>query len=137
VVWLKAPAAPHIEVYHYGNPAMVGAMLKSPYLKLAAQDIAVLESNPAARQRCVGHLSGQNAQDFLSPTESEFASQFDSRYTELVVQTIVAATTACSSGTLHDTGVLSHDLCEGPRQHNMTRTACGRCTCTTASTSSG
>jgi hypothetical protein len=58
LAWLKVPAAPHIEVYHSANPAMVGAMLRSPYFKLAAQDIAVLENDPAARQRCVGSSLG-------------------------------------------------------------------------------
>ena len=49
--WLQVSAAPHIEVYQFGNPAGVAALLKSPYFKLAPEDIAVLESNPAVRQR--------------------------------------------------------------------------------------
>ena len=49
--WLKVPAAPHIEVYHYGNPATIAAELKSPYFKLAPEDIAVLENDPGKRQR--------------------------------------------------------------------------------------
>jgi hypothetical protein len=48
---LKVSAAPHIDVYHMGNPAAVAAALKSPYFKLAPEDIAVLESDPAVRQR--------------------------------------------------------------------------------------
>ena len=51
LAWLKVPVAPHIEVFHYGNPATVAAKLKSPYFKLAPEDIAVLESDPAVRQR--------------------------------------------------------------------------------------
>ena len=50
-LWLKVPTAPHIEVYQFGNPATIAAMLKSPYFKLAPEDIAVLEGNPAVRQR--------------------------------------------------------------------------------------
>ena len=49
--WLKVSAAPHIEVYQFGNPATVAALLKSPYFKLALEDTAVLEGNPAVRQR--------------------------------------------------------------------------------------
>ena len=51
LAWLKVSAAPHIEVYQWGNTAMVAAILKSPYFKLAPEDIAVLEGNPALRQR--------------------------------------------------------------------------------------
>ena len=51
LAWLKVPAAPHIEVYRYGNPATVAAQLKSPYFKLAPEDIAVLENDPGKRQR--------------------------------------------------------------------------------------
>jgi hypothetical protein len=51
LAWLQVTAAPHIEVYQFGNPATVAAMLKSPYFKLAPQDIATLESDPAVRQR--------------------------------------------------------------------------------------
>ena len=51
LAWLKVTAAPHIEVYRYANPATVAAKLKSPYFKLAPEDIAVLELDPAVRQR--------------------------------------------------------------------------------------
>jgi len=51
LAWLKVPAAPHIEVFHYGSPVMIAAMLKSPYFKLALEDIAVLENDPGTRQR--------------------------------------------------------------------------------------
>ena len=51
LAWLKVPAASHIEVYQFGNPAGVAALLKSPYFKLAPEDIAVLEGNPAVWQR--------------------------------------------------------------------------------------
>jgi hypothetical protein len=36
---------------HFGNPLAVAACLKSPYFKLAPEDIAVLEGDPAVRQR--------------------------------------------------------------------------------------
>jgi hypothetical protein len=51
IAWLKASAAPHIEVYHFGNPLQVAALLKSPYFQLAPEDISVLESDSAVRQR--------------------------------------------------------------------------------------
>jgi hypothetical protein len=51
LAWLKVSAAPHIEVYYFGSPAAVAALLKSPYFKLAPDDIAVLEGDPAVRQR--------------------------------------------------------------------------------------
>ena len=51
LAWLKVTAAPHIEIYQFGNPLTVAAKLKSPYFKLAPEDIAVLESDPAVRQR--------------------------------------------------------------------------------------
>ena len=51
LAWLKVSAAPHIEVYQFGSPATIAAMLKSPYFKLAPEDIAVLEGDPAVRQR--------------------------------------------------------------------------------------
>ena len=51
LAWLKASAAPHIEVYHFSNPLQVAALLKSPYFQLAPEDIGVLESDPAVRQR--------------------------------------------------------------------------------------
>ena len=44
LAWLKVSAAPHIEVYQFGSPAGVATLLKSPYFKLAPEDIAVLES---------------------------------------------------------------------------------------------
>ena len=51
LAWLKVSAAPHIEVYYYGSPAGIAALLKSPYFQLAPEDIGVLESDPAVRQR--------------------------------------------------------------------------------------
>ena len=51
LAWLKVPAAPHIEVYHYGSPATVATQLKSSYFKLAFEDIAALENDPGKRQR--------------------------------------------------------------------------------------
>ena len=51
IAWLKVTAAPHIEVWHFGNPAGAAAWLKSPYFKLAPEDIAVLKLDPAVRQR--------------------------------------------------------------------------------------
>jgi hypothetical protein len=51
LAWLKVSAAPHIEVFHYGSPAGIAALLKSPYFKLAPEDIAVFEGDLAMRQR--------------------------------------------------------------------------------------
>ena len=51
LAWLKVTAAPHIDVWRHSNPAVIAAALKSPYFKLAPQDIAVLELDPAVRQR--------------------------------------------------------------------------------------
>ena len=51
LAWLKVTAAPHMEVYQFGNPAAIAMQLKSPYFKLAPKDIAVLESDPTMRQR--------------------------------------------------------------------------------------
>jgi hypothetical protein len=51
LAWLKVSAAPHIEVYQFGNPATIAVLLKSPYFKLAPEDIVVLEGDPAVRQR--------------------------------------------------------------------------------------
>jgi hypothetical protein len=51
LAWLKVPAALHIEAFRYGNPASVATQLKSPYFKLAPEDIAVLETDDGKRQR--------------------------------------------------------------------------------------
>ena len=51
LAWLPLPATPHIEVYHFGSPATIATELKSPYFKLAPEDIAVLENDPGTRQR--------------------------------------------------------------------------------------
>ena len=51
LAWLKVSTAPHIEVYQFGRPAAVAELLKSPYFKLAPEDIAVLENDPGKRQR--------------------------------------------------------------------------------------
>jgi hypothetical protein len=51
LAWLKVSAAPYIEVQHVGNPAAYTAIFKSPYFKLAPQDIAVIEGDPMVRQR--------------------------------------------------------------------------------------
>ena len=83
--WLQVSAAPHIEVYQFGNPAGVAALLKSPYFKLAPEDIDELENDPGKRQR----------------------------YTELVVETIMAAASASSGGAVHDTGALACMPCSG------------------------
>jgi hypothetical protein len=79
LAWLKVPAVPHIEVYRYGNPATVATQLKPPYFKLAPEDIDELENDPGKRQR----------------------------YTELVVETIMAAASASSGGVVHDAGALT------------------------------
>jgi hypothetical protein len=51
LAWLRVSAAPHIEVYHFANPASIARILKSPYFKLAPEDVAVLESDQVVRQR--------------------------------------------------------------------------------------
>jgi hypothetical protein len=51
LAWLKVPIAPHIEVFHFANPASIAAIMKSPYFKLVPRDIAVLEGDLLARQR--------------------------------------------------------------------------------------
>ena len=51
VAWLPQPAAPHVEVYHYGNPKTIGALLKAPYVKLPPEDVALLDADPDKRQR--------------------------------------------------------------------------------------
>jgi hypothetical protein len=60
--WLKVPTAPYIEVLNFGNHTHEGSVLKSPHFKLAPQDIHVLESDPAMRQRCAEHPLGQDNQ---------------------------------------------------------------------------
>jgi hypothetical protein len=51
LAWLPLPAAPHIEVYHWANPKAIGALLKSPYVKLPPSDVALLDADPDKRQR--------------------------------------------------------------------------------------
>jgi hypothetical protein len=51
LAWLKVSAATHIEVVQYGSPATRAAWFKSPYFKLAPEDITVLESDASVRQR--------------------------------------------------------------------------------------
>jgi hypothetical protein len=94
LAWLPVPIAPHIEVHHFSNPASMGARMRSPYFKLARQDIAVLESDPAARQRCgrrpLGHkvpaLVSSEQSRASNPVRSDYLRRFV-RYTELVGQT--------------------------------------------------
>jgi hypothetical protein len=49
--WLPLPAAPHIEVLHFGNPKAIGALVKAPYAKLPPEDVALLDADPDKRQR--------------------------------------------------------------------------------------
>jgi hypothetical protein len=51
LAWLPQPAAPHVEVYHFGNPKTIGALLKAPYVKLPPEDLALLDADPDKRQR--------------------------------------------------------------------------------------
>jgi hypothetical protein len=51
LAWLKVSTAPHIEVYQFGRPATIAAMLKSPYFKLAPEDMTGLEGDPTVQQR--------------------------------------------------------------------------------------
>jgi hypothetical protein len=49
--WLPLLAAPHIEVLHGANPKTIGALLKTPYIKLPPEDVALLDTDPDKRQR--------------------------------------------------------------------------------------
>jgi hypothetical protein len=75
LAWLTVPIAPHIEVYHFANPATMRALFKSPYFKLAPQDISVLESDPAARQRCDRRPLGHKVPTLVSSEQSFQPSQ--------------------------------------------------------------
>ena len=45
------PATPHVEIFNLNHPARVVALLRAPFFKLAPEDIALLASDPALRQR--------------------------------------------------------------------------------------
>jgi hypothetical protein len=51
LAWLEVAAASHIEVFHLASSTTVATCMKSPYFKLAPEDIAVLENDTSARQR--------------------------------------------------------------------------------------
>ena len=45
------PATPHIEILYINDPARMAAVLRAPFFKLAPEDVALLASDPARRQR--------------------------------------------------------------------------------------
>ena len=45
------PATPHVEILNMNDPAKITASLRAPFFKLAPEDIALLASDPALRQR--------------------------------------------------------------------------------------
>ena len=45
------PATPHVEILHYNDKARMAAGMRAPFFKLAPEDVALLASDPARRQR--------------------------------------------------------------------------------------
>ena len=45
------PATPHVEILNVLHPARGAAGLRAPFFKLAPEDVALLASDPARRQR--------------------------------------------------------------------------------------
>ena len=45
------PATPHVKMFHVGDPVRVAAGFRAPFFKLAPEDVALLASDPARRQR--------------------------------------------------------------------------------------
>ena len=45
------PATPHVEIFNLNDPARAAAGLRAPFFKLAPEDVALLASDPARRQR--------------------------------------------------------------------------------------
>jgi hypothetical protein len=45
------PATPHVEIFNVSDPAHRAATLRAPFFKLAPEDVALLDSDPARRQR--------------------------------------------------------------------------------------
>ena len=47
------PATPHVEMFNLNDPARFAAGFRAPFFKLAPEDVALLVSDPARRQRYV------------------------------------------------------------------------------------
>ena len=47
------PATPHVEIFSLNHPARIAASMRAPFFKLAPEDVALLVSDPARRQRYV------------------------------------------------------------------------------------
>ena len=45
------PATPHVEIFNSSHPAMSAACTRAPFFKLTPEDILLIESDPALRQR--------------------------------------------------------------------------------------
>ena len=45
------PATPHVEIFNHYSPPRIAALLRAPFFKLAPEDVALLASDPARRQR--------------------------------------------------------------------------------------
>ena len=45
------PATPHVEIFSLNHPARIAASMRAPFFKLAPEDVALLASDPARRQR--------------------------------------------------------------------------------------
>ena len=45
------PATPHVEIFNMPEPARMAAGMRAPFFKLAPEDVALLASDPARRQR--------------------------------------------------------------------------------------
>ena len=45
------PATPHVEIFNLRDPARFAAGFRAPFFKLAPEDVALLDSDPARRQR--------------------------------------------------------------------------------------
>ena len=47
------PATPHVEIFSLNHPARHAAGMRAPSFKLAPEDVALLVSDPARRQRYI------------------------------------------------------------------------------------
>ena len=47
------PATPHVEIFSLNHPARIAASMRAPFFKLAPEDVALLVSDPARRQRYI------------------------------------------------------------------------------------
>jgi hypothetical protein len=53
MVWVPVRDTTYAEIFHYADPGVRSAMFNAPYLKLPPEDIAMLDANPAKRQRYI------------------------------------------------------------------------------------